>query len=157
MPDGQPGDLLIGERISRHNLLLARALHAVQAGDLDRAQQLLQSDAGVALTLGEVFHHYQTELETQTQQLLEGQRRTEQMLDWFANLFLTLPVAALLVDHLFMIVDANAMAMDELDLRELPRAMPVPLRRLAADAEGELRLAELLPTVTPERPGALAP
>ena len=36
-------------------------------------------------------------LERQSQQLRESQLRTEQTLDWFANLFRSLPVAAILV------------------------------------------------------------
>jgi signal transduction histidine kinase len=143
------------DHTGRQNLLLTRALDAVQAGDLEAAQDLLHADSGMALTLGQVFRLYQTELETQSQQLRESQLRTEQTLDWFAHLFRTLPVAALLVDRLGMIIDANAMALDELDLREALRTLPVPLRRLTANAEGELRLAALLPTVTPEHTGVL--
>lgn len=145
----------VTDRTARQNLLLSRALEAVQSGNLEAAQDLLQADNGMALTLGQVFRLYQTELETQSLQLRDSQLRTEQTLDWFANLFRTLPVAALLVDRLGMIIDANAMALDELDLREALRTLPVPLRRLTAHAEGELRLAALLPTVTPEHTGAL--
>ena len=145
----------VTDRTARQNLLLSRALEAVQAGNLEAAQDLLQADNGMALTLGQVFRLYQTELETQSLQLRDSQLRTEQTLDWFANLFRTLPVAALLVDRLGMIIDANAMALDELDLREALRTLPVPLRRLTAHAEGELRLAALLPTVTPDHTGAL--
>ncbi len=152
-PAGPPaGD---ADRLAHQNLLLTRALDAVQAGDLEAAQDLLQADSGVPLTLGQVFRLYQTELETQSLQLRESQLRTEQTLDWFANLFRTLPVAALLVDRLGMIIDANAMALDELDLRAALRILPVPLRRLTANAEGELRLAALLPTVTSEHTGVL--
>jgi len=143
------------ERDARDNVLLSRALDAVQAGDLEAAQDLLRADSGAALTLGQVFRLYQTELETQSQQLRDSQLRTEQTLDWFANLFRTLPVAALLVDSRGMIIDANAMALQELDLAEALRTLPVPLRRLTATADGELRLAALLPTVTPEHTGVL--
>ncbi|GCL64591.1 sensor histidine kinase [Pseudaquabacterium pictum] len=143
------------DQTARQNLLLTQALDAVQAGDLEAAAEMLRSDNGAPLTLGQVFRLYQTELETQSQQLRESQLRTEQTLDWFANLFRTLPVAALLVDRMGMIIDANAMALDELDLREALRILPVPLRRLTAHAEGELRLAALLPTVTPEHTGVL--
>ena len=143
------------DQTGRQNLLLTRALDAVQSGDLEAAQDLLHADSGMALTLGQVFRLYQAELETQSQQLRESQLRTEQTLDWFAHLFRTLPVAALLVDRLGMIIDANAMALDELDLREALRTLPVPLRRLTANAEGELRLAALLPTVTPDHTGVI--
>jgi len=143
------------DHMARQNLLLTRALDAVQSGDLDAAQEVLRADSGIPLTLGQVFRLYQTELETQSRQLQESQLRTEQTLDWFANLFRTLPVAALLVDRLGMIIDANAMALDELELREALRTLPVPLRRLTANAEGELRLAALLPTVTADHTGVL--
>ncbi len=165
MPDGQAmrlsasaagiAPMASADKLARENLLLTRALQAVEAGDLEEAQSLLQADSGVPLTLGQVFRLYQTELETQSLQLRDSQLRTEQTLDWFANLFRTLPVAALLVDRKGMIVDANAMALDELDLRDALRILPVPLRRLTANAEGELRLAALLPTVTPEHTGVL--
>ena len=151
-PDAAPAAI---QHTARQNLLLTQALDAVQAGDLEAAAALLHSDNGVPLTLGQVFRLYQTELETQSQQLRESQLRTEQTLDWFANLFRTLPVAALLVDRKGMIIDANAMALDELDLREALRILPVPLRRLTAHAEGELRLAALLPTVTAAHTGVL--
>lgn len=143
------------QQTARQNLLLTRALDAVQAGDLDAAQDLLRADSGVALTLSQVFRLYQAELETQSQQLHDSQLRTEQTLDWFASLFRTLPVAALLVDGAGMIVDANTLALDELELRQALRTLPVPLRRLTAHADAELRLAALLPTVTPEHAGAL--
>ncbi len=140
---------------AHRNLLLTRALDAVQAGDLEAAEDLLRGDSGGSLTLGQVFRLYQTELETQSLQLQESQLRTEQTLDWFANLFRTLPVAALLVDRAGMIIDANAMALDELELRDALRILPVPLRRLTFNAEGELRLAALLPTVTADHTGVL--
>ena len=47
------------------------------------------------------------------------------------------------------------MALDELDLRAALRILPVPLRRLTATAEGELRLAALLPTVSSTHTGVL--
>jgi signal transduction histidine kinase len=143
------------DQTAHGNLLLTRALDAVQSGDLEAADDLLRADIGAPLTLGQVFRLYQTELEAQSLQLRESQLRTEQTLDWFANLFRTLPVAALLVDRLGMIVDANAMALDELELRDALRILPVPLRRLTATAEGELRLAALLPTVTAEHTAVL--
>ena len=130
-----------------NDLLLARALNAVQLGDFDAAQALISRAEGASPTLVQVFRQYQTELETQALQLKEGQLRTEQTLDWFANLFRTLPVAALLVDTQGRIVDANEMALSELDLAQALRTLPVPLRRLMASTEGEIRLAGLLPQV----------
>lgn len=150
-----PAPLPEVDQTAHENLLLTRALDAVQSGDLEAADDLLRADIGAPLTLGQVFRLYQTELEAQSLQLRESQLRTEQTLDWFANLFRTLPVAALLVDRLGMIIDANAMALDELELRDALRILPVPLRRLTATAEGELRLAALLPTVTAEHTGVL--
>lgn len=151
-PAGGPAQ---ADQVAHQNLLLTRAFDAVQAGDLEAAEQMLQAGGGGPLTLGEVFRLYQTELETQRLQLRESQLRTEQTLDWFASLFRTLPVAALLVDRLGMITDANAMALDQLDLRGLLGRLPVPLRRLVADAQGELRLTALMPTVTPEHTGSI--
>jgi len=135
--------------LAHQNLLLSRALDAVQTGDLEAAQELIDASAGVPLTLGHVFRLYQSELETQAQQLRDSQLRTEQTLDWFANLFRTLPVAALLVDQQGRIIDANVMALDELHLADALRTLPVPLRRLMASTEGELRLAALLSRLSP--------
>ena len=135
--------------LAHENLLLTRALDAVQTGDLEAAQSLIDNSVGVPLTLGQVFRLYQTELETQAQQLRESQLATEQTLDWFANLFRNLPVAALLVDVHGKIIDANALALDELHLADALRTLPVPLRRLMASTEGELRLAALLPRLSP--------
>jgi signal transduction histidine kinase len=140
-PDTASGDL--GEQ----QLLVNRALAAVRRGNLEAAQELIDSAAGAMPTLGEVFRLYQTELETQALQLSDSQLRTEQTLDWFANLFRTLPVAALLVDGHGHIVDANRLALDELDLSDALRILPVPLRRLMASTNAEIRLAELLPRV----------
>ena len=145
------------DRLARQNLLLTQALDAVQAGDLESAQRLLLAgdDGQQPMTLSQVFRLYQVELETQQLQLRESQLRTEHSLDWFATLFRTLPVAALLVDGQGLITDANTMALDELDLREALRVLPVPLRRLTANPDAELRLAALLPTVTADHTGVL--
>lgn len=140
------GDAATGE-LAQRNLLLSQALQAVKSGNLEAARELINSADGAAPTLGQVFHAYQSEIETQAQQLTESQLRTEQTLDWFATLFRTMPVAALLVDAAGCIVDANQLALDELDLRQALRTLPVPLRRLMASAEGEIRLAKLLPRV----------
>ncbi len=140
---------------AHRNLLLTRALDAVQAGDLEQADQILRNTDGAALTLGDVFRLYKTELEAQSLQLHESQMRTEQALDWFAGLFRNLPVAALLVDRIGMVIDASAVALDELALRHALGKVPVPLRRLAATADGEVRLATLLPTIPADRPVAL--
>ena len=136
--------------LARQNQLLTQALDAVRTGDLDAAQTLLDNNtSGAPLTLGQVLRLYHTELETQAEQLRDSQLRTEQTLDWFANLFRTLPVAAMLVDMHGRIVDANALAMDELHLADALRTLPIPLRRLMATAEDELRLAALLARAAP--------
>ena len=126
------------------SLLLRRALGAVQQGDLSAARSLLDTAKDSALSLDEVFHLYQLEIETQAQQLSDSQMRTEQALAWFSNLFRTLPVAALLVDRQGLIVDANAQALDDLGLHLASRPMPLPVRRLIADPRHESRLAALL-------------
>lgn len=136
--------------LARQNQLLTQALDAVQTGDLEAAQTLLDNNTdGASLTLDQVLRLYHTELETQAEQLRDSQLRTEQTLDWFANLFRTLPVSAILVDAHGRIVDANALAMEELHLADALRALPIPLRRLMASTEGELRLAALLARATP--------
>lgn len=130
--------------LAHRNLLLTQALDAVHSGDLDSAQQLLSQAEDDTPTLSQVFGLYRAELETQAQQLKDSQARTELALDWTTNLFRTLPVAAILVDHHGLIVDANQHALDELRLRDALRVRPVPLRRLMAGTDGELRLAGML-------------
>lgn len=131
--------------ITHENLLLTRALDAVHAGDLETAQALIDDHGHSTVTLGDVFRLYQSELETRAQQLAESQLRVERSLDWFAHLFRALPVAALLVDGQGLIVDANACAIDELNLAAALRALRLPMRRLLADPSDELRLARLQP------------
>jgi signal transduction histidine kinase len=91
------------------------------------------------------------ERELQAQPRRESELRAEQTLDWFSTLFRTLPVAALLVDRHGQIVDANQLALEELDLEQALRTLPVPLRRLMAQADGEARLNMLLARVVAGR------
>ena len=130
--------------LTMENLVRTRALDAIKAGDIEAAQALVEADHGRTLTLGQVFRLYQSELETQAVQLRESQLRTEDTLDWFANLFRSLPVAAILVDAQGMVLDANEHALDELGMRRALRALPVPLRRLMATADGEMRLSAMM-------------
>ena len=126
------------------NHLLRKALDAVQDGDLTGARHVVDSARGSGLDMDQVFRLYQVELEAQAEQLRDSQMRTEQALDWFSNLFRTLPVAALLVNGQGLVEDANAQAVDDLSLAGALRTLPLPLRRLMADAGGEVRLASLL-------------
>lgn len=132
------------DALTQHNQVLWRALQKVQQGDIEGAQSVLGAAQGAAPTLGEVFRLYQDELETQAQQLRESQQRAEQALAWFARLYRDLPVAAVMVDAQGLVVDANEQARAELGLAPLERAAPVPLRRLMADAAGELKLVAAL-------------
>ncbi len=130
------------------NLLLSRALEAVRRGRLEDAEALIESHS-TRLTMGQVFRLYQTELETRALQLQESQLHIERSLDWFAGLFRLLPVAAVLVDKVGLICDANARALEELALAKAMRALPVPLRRLMASSDAERRLAVLLSQLQP--------
>ena len=130
--------------LTMENLVRTRALDAIKSGDIESAQALVEADHGRTLTLGQVFRLYQSELETQAVQLRESQLRTENTLDWFANLFRSLPVAAILVDAQGMVLDANDHALEELGMRRALRSLPVPLRRLMATADGEMRLSAMM-------------
>ena len=130
--------------LTMENLVRTRALDAIKSGDIESAQALVEADHGRTLTLGQVFRLYQSELETQAVQLRESQLRTENTLDWFANLFRSLPVAAILVDAQGMVLDANDHALEELGMRRALRSLPVPLRRLMATADGEVRLSAMM-------------
>ncbi len=157
--------------LTRDNLLLSQALQALHRGDLELAQAMIQAAQGTALSLGDVFRHYQSELETQAMDLRESQQRAESSLDWFAQLFRGLPMPALLVDGRGMVSDANAVAAEELSLRATRGERPapdlapptqsqpahpgyqphlpfLPLRRLMADAGSESRLQDVLPRAT---------
>jgi hypothetical protein len=97
--------------LAQENTLLSHVLEAVQRGDLALAERLLAASEQSTLTLHEVFALYQAELQTREEDLRQSQQRVELSLDWFANLFRTLPVAAVLLDAQGMIADANAFAM----------------------------------------------
>ena len=130
--------------LARQNLLLTRALELVSAGDLESAQRLLAQGDSETVSLGQVFRMYQEELQSQAQQLRDSQQRAEHALGWFANLFRSLPVAAVMVDEQGLVVDANQRAVDELHLSPATRQVPVLLRRLMAGPQVELRLAQAL-------------
>ena len=135
------------EALTQRNQVLWRALQKVQQGDIEGAQTVLGAAPAEAPTLGEVFRLYQDELETQAEQLRESQQRAEQALAWFARLYRNLPVAAVMVDEQGLVIDANEQARCDLGLASLERAGPVPLRRLMADGQGELKLMAALADV----------
>jgi PAS domain S-box-containing protein len=133
--------------LARENMLLSRALEAVQRGDLASAEKLLEASTDSKLTLHEVFGLYQAELQTRDEDLCQSQQRIEQSLDWFANLFRSLPVAAVLIDAPGMVVDANEYALEALGLQRVMGRLLLPLRRLLTSPEDELRWAEMLAKV----------
>ena len=130
--------------LAMENQVRMRALEAIRLGDLDGAQRVVDADHGRTLTLEQVFRLYQTELENQALQLRDSQLQSTQAMEWFANLFRSLPVSALLVDAAGMIVDANAHAIDELEIKPPGHPLPQPIRRLMASMDGELRLAAIM-------------
>ncbi|MFY7942318.1 MAG: sensor histidine kinase [Burkholderiaceae bacterium] len=146
------------ERVSalaQENTLLSHALQAVQQGDLALAERLLAAATQSKLTLHEVFALYQAELQTREEELRQSQQRVELSLDWFANLFRTLPVAAVLVDAQGMIADANEFGVEALGLTRVLNRLAVPLRRLLTTPEDELRLFELLAQVENGESGSM--
>lgn len=130
--------------LAMENQVRTRALEAIRLGDLDGAQRAVDADHGRTLTLEQVFRLYQTELENQAQQLRDSQLQSTQAMEWFANLFRSLPVSALLIDPAGMVVDANAHAVEELEIQPSGHALPQPIRRLMATVDGELRLAAIM-------------
>jgi signal transduction histidine kinase len=147
------------ERISelaQQNTLLSQALQAVQRGNLALAERLLASSEEPKPTLQEVFSLHQSELQTREDELRQSQQRIELSLDWFANLFRTLPVAAVLLDAQGMIADANAFALDLLKLSStMNRQATVPMRRLLTVQDDEMRLFSLLSQVRQGHPACL--
>lgn len=129
-------------RLRHHCLGLAMA--AIQRGDFEAANQVLQAHPDAGLTLYDVFSHSQIELETQNQELRQAQRRTESLLTWTGQLFRQIPVPALLLDNVGLIQDANDRAMSDLELGTMQPARGMPLRRLMASADCEFRLQHAL-------------
>jgi len=142
--------------LAEHNQLLSRALGAIQDGRIDRAAQLLAEAPGQPLSLQDVFAVYHAEVEATTANLREGQLRTEQSLDWFARLFRTLPVAAVMLNSDGHVLDANGAALRLLCLGPALRAVAVPLRRLLVEPTDELRLAAALQQLSAELSHGLA-
>jgi PAS domain-containing protein len=129
--------------------LMENALSALRAGRVADAQRLIQSAAAPErLTLDDLFRLYQTELESQQAQLVDGQRQTERSLQWFSTLFHDLPVPALLLDTDSHVLEANEAACRYLAVPSQSSA-PMRLRRLLAVAEDDLALHELVQCVGP--------
>ena len=127
----------------RHHCL-GLAMAAIQRGDFDAANQVLEANPDAGLTLYDVFSHCQIELETQNQELRQAQRRTESLLAWTGQLFRQIPVPALLLDELGLIQDANDRALCDLELESSHPARGMPLRRLMASTDCEFRLQHAL-------------
>jgi PAS domain S-box-containing protein len=131
--------------------LMENALSALRAGRVADAQRLIQSAAAPErLTLDDLFRLYQTELESQQAQLVDGQRQTERSLQWFSTLFHDLPVPALLLDTDSHVLEANEAACRYLAVPSQSSAAPMRLRRLLAVAEDDLALHELVQCVQRE-------
>lgn len=131
--------------LAEQNTLLSRALEAVQRGDLEMAERLLATSTGPKISLNEVFSLYQSESRVSEEELRQSQQRIEMSLDWFAGLFRTLPVAAVLLDDQGVITDANAVALQVLGLSDpMRRQLTVPIRRLLTTEKDEIRVFGLL-------------
>jgi len=135
--------------------LLSLALSAIRQGDMAEAERVVNSSVDIDLTLADVFAHYQVELETQNLELRQAQVQTEAALAWSSQLFRSLPVAAVLINHHGVIVDANAQAQADLGLGRGPGTPPWPMRRLMADSETEYRWSTLLTQVSEGRGGQM--
>lgn len=141
MPDQSPSTWLVA---GQRNHCLGLAMAAMQQGDPQTAQLILNAHPESGLTLSDVFSHYQIELETQNLELREAQRRTEALLAWTDQLFRQLPVPALLLDALGLIQDANHRAVTDLALDLNQPTRNLPLRRMMASNDCEFRLQHAL-------------
>ena len=131
--------------LAEQNVLLSRALEAVQRGELAVAERLLAASTETKISLHDVFSLYQSELRVSEEELRQSQQRIELSLDWFAGLFRTLPVAAVLLDEQGMIADANAFAFKAFALSDsVSRQAAVPIRRLLTTQNDEMRVLGLL-------------
>lgn len=75
---------------------------------------------------------YQAELELQNQELIDAQVQTQKALEHYRNLFLNLPLPALLLDDRGFIVEVNARATEWLALADVTAAQHLPAFQLFA-------------------------
>ncbi len=90
--------------------LRERALTALRQKRFDLADRLLENDDVEVRALAENLRVYQAELEIQNDELLRGQRQTQEALARFASLFQVLPVAGLVIDRQGLVKETNARA-----------------------------------------------
>jgi PAS domain S-box-containing protein len=120
------------------------ALKAVRSHDIEGTRQVIHAIDESTLSLADVLDLYQTELETQNQELVAAHARTEQELAWCANLFRRLPMAAVLLDPEGMIRDVNHKAQADLGLSNDALHQALPMRRLMASVQAETRFKAML-------------
>jgi signal transduction histidine kinase len=94
-----------------------QVLAALARGEVDLAQAAVHHHEAQLRELTENLRIYQVELHAQADELQASQARTEAVLNRFATLFASMPVAALLVAANGEVLEANAMATRLLGLR----------------------------------------
>jgi len=127
-------------RAAQRALHLARAVEALRQGHLATARREVDAVPTEGLSLDDAFELFHTEIAAQAQQLRDDQSRVERSLDWFATLFRTLPVAAVMLDRRLTITHVNDCAEAELALDPESVRRGLPLRRLLARDADELHL-----------------
>ena len=115
------------ERHERLSYLRDRA-RAVTQLTQDSPELLHDADAAARVqTLVQELSLYQSELEVQNQELLETQARAARALSEFSTIFENMPVAAIVIDLGFRILEANRMAVELLGLPANNRFAPKSL------------------------------
>ena len=113
--------LALRQRVSSRDRLVARItdggaslrdelLDALHTGDTPRAEDAIRRNELQVATLAEELRVYQAELHAQADELEASRERTEQALARFTALFLSMPVAALLVDANGELLEHNGQA-----------------------------------------------
>ncbi|MBK1717886.1 EAL domain-containing protein [Thiocystis violacea] len=85
-----------------------RALAALRQKRFDLADRFLRTDDIEVRELVENLRVHQAELEIQNDELMHGQRQTQEALARFASLFQGLPVAGLVIDRQGLVKETNA-------------------------------------------------
>lgn len=89
-----------------------KALKALRNGDFDFALQAIQRGDASIPEMVEDLKIYQAELEVQNEELRHSQLRAEEAIRRFSNLFNSLPVAAVMVDEMGVVNEANEIAVN---------------------------------------------
>ncbi len=129
----QARDRLLEQAESAGQQMSEAVLAALASGEAGAAEAATRHHEARLRELTENLRIYQAELHAQADELAESQARTAQVLERFATLFASMPVAALLVAHNGEVLEHNTLAERTLQLR--PRSTGARFMHRLVDAE----------------------